>query len=209
MRVRFLRALSFVALVPALAIMTGPSTLASGIQQAPSLPPMPRVVALIVPPEIHTKIEASLATAGAMLATDYYTIEMRFGPSVRIEAVVVTDVDTKARTQGLRVQVRDDNASRVEGVSFLDVEEIPRLSHALESMADLTAKWTGRDDRRATDLSFASAGGLRVDVHQSGRVQKIFLSTGAADPITTSFDVSDIHTLKQAFDQGLALLHTK
>jgi len=111
--------------------------------------------------------------------------------------------------EGFRVQVRDDNASRVEGVSFLDVEEIPRLSHALESMADLTAKWTGRDDRRATDLSFASAGGLRVDVHQSGRVQKIFLSTGTVDPITTSFDVSDIHTLKQAFDQGLALLNTK
>jgi hypothetical protein len=166
-------------------------------------------VALIVPPDIHTKIETLLATPGAMLAADYYTIEMRFGPSVRIDAVVVTDVDTKTRARGLRVQVRDEGASHLEGVSFLDLEEISTLSHALESMADLTAKWTGRDDRRATDLSFASAGGLRVDVHQSGRVQKIFLTTGAADPVTTSFDVSDIHTLKQAFDQGLALLNTK
>jgi hypothetical protein len=208
MRVPFLRATSSAALVLALIVAAGRSTRISAQQPLPS-PAPPRIVALIVPPQIHTKIEAVLATPGAMLSTDYYTIEMRFGPSVRIDAVVVTDVDAKTRTQGLRVQVRDEGASHLEGASFLDIEEISSLSHALESMADLTAKWTGRDDRRATDLSFATLGGLRVDVHQSGRVQKIFLSTGAADPITTSFDVSDIHTLKQAFDQGLALLNSK
>ena len=201
MRAPFLRAIAFAALTLIFA--------ASQFTPASAQQPAPRIVALIVPPEIHTRIEAFLATPGAMLATDYYSIEMRFGPSVRIDAVVVTDVHTKTRVRGLRVQVRDEGASHFESVSFLDLEEIEGLSRALSSMADLTAKWTGHDDRRATDLSFASTGGLRVDVHQSGRVQRIFLSTGTADPITTSFDVSDIYTLKQAFDQGLALLNSK
>lgn len=205
MRALFLRAISSVTL----SLIFAAGLLAPVSAQQPVAQPVPRVVALIVPPEIHTKIEALLATPGAMLATDYYTIEMRFGPSARIDAVVATDVDTKARARGLRVQVRDEGTSHFEGVSFLDLEEISTLSHALDTMADLTSKWTGRDDRRATDLSFTTAGGLRVDVHQSGRVQRIFLSTGTTDPISTSFDISDIHTLKQAFDQGLTLLNGK
>jgi len=80
-------------------------------------------------------------------------------------------------------------------------------------MSDLAARWTGRDERRAGDLSFATAGGLRLTIYQtghpSGRVQRAYLSTGFTEPVTTSFELSDLVALKQAVDQALALLKGK
>jgi hypothetical protein len=172
--------------------------------------PASRGLSLVILPEIRTKIEALLATPNVPLATDYYHIDMRFGPSVRIDAVVVAEVDSQTRARGLRVQVRDgENRSHQEGTSFLDIEEVVSLSRALTPMADLAAKWTGGDDRRAMDVSFTSAGGFRLAIREFGRAQRAYLSTGLTDPVVTSIDVRDLVTLKQAFDQALAILNGK
>jgi hypothetical protein len=173
-------------------------------------PPVPRGFALAVQPEIPTNIEALLATPDVVLVTDYYRIDMRFGPSLRIDAVVVEAVDSRTRLRGLRVQVRDnENRSRQEGTSFLDINEIARLSRALTSMAQLAEKWTGQDDRQATELSFTSAGGFRLAIRQSARIPRAYLSTGLIDPVITSIEVAELVTLKQAFDQALAILNSK
>ncbi len=199
MRVLFLRVGALVAVL--LTVITSPVTRVSAQE------PPPRVVVLAPPPEIHTKIEALLATPNAVLTTDYYRIDMRFGPGVRIDAVVVTEIESQTRVRGLRVQVHADDPHG--GVSFLDLEEVANLSRALTSMSDLAAKWTGRDDRRATDLSFASASGFRVDIHEAGRLQKVVLTTGVRDPTSLSIDIQDLPGLRQAIDQALALLNSQ
>jgi hypothetical protein len=135
---------------------------------------------------------------------------MRFGPNMRIDAVIVESVDPQTRLRGLRVQVRDnENRSRQEGKSFLDLHELTKLSRALTSMADLAEKWAGQDDRQATELSFTSAGGFRLAIRQSARVPRAYLSTGLIDPVVTSIDVAELLTLKHAFDQALAILNSK
>jgi hypothetical protein len=106
----------------------------------------PRVAAPAAAPEIHTKIEAFLATPGVLLATDYYQIDMRFGPNLRIDAVVVTDLGSQARMKGLRVQVHaDQNPNQAAGASFLDLEvdiaDFPALKQAIDqAQALLNAK---------------------------------------------------------------------
>jgi hypothetical protein len=202
MRVLFHRAFTFVALLLTLA----------GIQPASAwaqLPPS-RGVSIAVLPEIRTKIEAVLATPNVLLTTDYYRIDMRFGPNLRIDAVVVETVEPRWRALGLRVSVRDDgNRNRQEGTSYLDLEEAISLSRALTPMAELAAKGIGRDDRRGMDLSFTTNGGFRLAVREFGRVQRAYLSTGLIDPISTSIDVTDLGTLKHAFDQALEILEGK
>jgi len=202
MRALIVRVFTFVALSLIAAVSDPPRAYA---QLAP-----PRGVALAVEPVIPTKIAALLATPNVVLVTDYYHIDMRFGPSMRIDAVVIEAADSQTRLRGLRVQVRDnENRSRQEGTSFLDLDEITRLSRALTSMAELAGKWTGQDDRQATELSFTSAGGFRLAIRQSARVPRAFLSTGLLDPVVTSIDVAELGTLKQAFDQALAILKSK
>jgi hypothetical protein len=170
----------------------------------------PRNLSFAVEQEIPTKIEALLATPNAVLVTDFYRIDMRFGPSVRIDAVVVEAAELKSRLRGLRVQVRDnENRSRQEGTSYLDFEEISKLSNALTAMERLAEKWVGDDDRQATELSFTSTGGFRLAIRQSARIPRAFLSTGLLDPVVTSIELSELGTLKQAFDQALAILQTK
>ena len=71
------------------------------------------------------------------------------------------------------------------------------------------AEWTGHDDRRATELSFTSAGGFRLAIRQSARLPRTYLSTGLLDPVATSIDISELGTLKVAFDEALAILHSK
>lgn len=169
----------------------------------------PRALPLAFEPIIPTKIESLLATPNLVLAADYYWIDMRFGPNLRVDALVVEDVDARTRLKGLRVQVRDpENRRRQDGTSYLDLDELTYLSKALTSMIDLAGKWN-HDDRRATELSVTTAGGFRLAIRQSARVPRAFLSTGLLDPVVTSVDLADLPTVKQAFDQALTILNSK
>jgi len=208
MRVLCLRAFSFVAL-PLILITSQHAPTAAQTGQTGQTA-LSRAAPYVPEPEIRTRIENLMAVSGRLVATDYYRIDMRSGPNVRIDAVVVTVVDSQTCLKGLRVQVRDDaNPSRHAGESFLDLDEAVHLSRALASMTALARKWTGLDDRRAAQLSFASAGGLRLSVREFGRVQRVEVSTGLTDPVAASIEFDDLLTLKHAFDQALALLNEK
>ncbi len=202
MRAVFVRLFTLVAL---------PLTLvASRPAGACAQPAVQRGLAVAIEPVIPTRIEALLATPNVVLVIDYYRIDMRFGPSMRIDAVVVAAAETQTRLRGLRVQVRDnENRSRQEGTSFLDIDELRKLSRALDSMGELAEKWTGQDDRQATELSFTSAGGFRLAIRQSARIPRAYLSTGLLDPVVTSIELAELGILKHAFDQALAILNSK
>jgi hypothetical protein len=170
----------------------------------------PGGVAIALDPPIATQVEALLAAPNTALATDYYYIDTRFGPNLRIDAVIVEAIGSSARAKGLRVQVREkENRNRQEGTSYMDLHELMTLSRALTSMADRAEKWTSYDDRRATELSFTSAGGFRLAIRQSARLPRAYLSTGLLDPVATSIDITDLGTLKVAFDEALATLQSK
>jgi hypothetical protein len=170
----------------------------------------PRGVAIVLDPPIATQLEALLAAPNTVLVTDYYYVDTRFGPNLRIDAVIVEAIGSPARIKGLRVQVRDkENRSRQEGTSYMDLDELTTLSRALTSMAELTEKWTGGDDRRATELAYTSAGGFRLAIRQSARLPRAYLSTGLLDPVVTSIDITELATLKVAFDEALAILNSK
>lgn len=202
MGARFLRVMA--AVLPLVVLASQPH--AAFAQQ----PGVPRGYAVAVEPVIATKLEALLAMPNAVLQTDYYFIDMRFGPNLRIDAVIIEAVDTQMRLKGLRVQVRDKEArGRQEGTSYMDLDELVRLTRGLRSMADIAARWTGHDDRRASELSFTSAGGFRLAIRQSLRLPRAYLSTGLLDPVVTSIELVELSTLKDAFEQALAILQSK
>jgi hypothetical protein len=193
-------------LVAALA-STGLMAQTQGTRTIPA--PGMRGVPLAVEPYTPTRIETLLATPNMLFTADYYRIDMRFGPNLRIDAVVVQGSDARVRMKGLRVQVRDpDSRSRQEGTSYIDHDELIELTRALTSMTELTQKWT-HDDRIATELTFTTSGGFRIAIRQSARVPRAYLSTGLLDPVATSLDVLELPTLKSAFDQALDILNSK
>src|SRR5688572_19341201 len=178
--------------------------------RAQSQPPATRGLAVAVESVIPTKVEALLSAPNVVLVTDYYRIDMRFGPSMRIDAVIVEETGTRTRVKGLRVQVRDnENRSRQEGTSFIDIDELTRLTRAIPAMAEVAARWTGQDDRQASELTFTSAGGFRLAIRQSARIPRAYLSTGLLDPVVTSIDVTELVTLKLAFEEALTVLQRK
>jgi hypothetical protein len=169
-----------------------------------------RSLAIAVEPVIATRIEGLLASPNTVLVADYYYIDTRFGPNLRMDAVIVGAVGSSARLKGLRVQVRDEeNRRRQEGTSYMDLEELEALSRGLTSMVELTEDWTGRDDRRASELTFTSNGGFRLAIRQSVRLPRAYLSTGLLDPVVTSIELNELGTLKLALDQALSILHSK
>jgi hypothetical protein len=201
MRALFLRELTFVALALAFVASHAPRAWA----QAPGQ----RSLAVAVEPVTPTIIESLLATPNLVLVADYYRIDMRFGPNMRLDAVIVEAIDSRTRVKGVRVQVRDpESRSRQEGTSFIDLDELTKLSRGLGVMAELAEKWT-HDDRQATELSFTTVGGFRLAIRQSARVPRAYLSTGLLDPVVTSIGVLELPTLKQGFDQALAILNSQ
>jgi hypothetical protein len=202
MRALFLCGLTFVAL-PLIVVASHPTR-----TWAQSFEPRP-VAPLAVEQLIPTRIGSLLAATNLVLVADYYRIDMRFGPSLRIDALVVESVDARTRVKGLRVRVQDtENRRRQEGTSFIDSDELPGLLRALTSMTELAGKWN-YDDRQATELAFTTTGGFRIAIRQSARIPRGYLSTGLLDPVVTSIDIVELPTLKQAFDQALAILNGK
>jgi hypothetical protein len=201
MRALFLRGFVFVTLP--LAFVAGDPSRAA----AQTAPPRPFPMAL--DPVIPTRIESLLLTTNVVLVADYYRIDTRFGPNMRIDAVVVEALDSRTRVKGLRVQVRDpETRGRQEGTSFIDFEELTKLSRALTSMEEQAAKWA-HDDRQATELTFTTAGGFRLAIRQSARIPRAYLSTGLLEPVVTSIEISELPTVKLAFEQALAILNGK
>ena len=186
-----------------------PLGLLCGAAPAPAQTRAPRTIAMPIEPITPTQIETLLTTPNLVLVADYYRIDMRFGPSLRIDALIVEAVDSRARVKGLRVQVRDpESRGRQDGTSYIDYDELVTLSRGLSAMGELAGKWN-HDDRQATELSFTTAGGFRLAIRQSARVPRAYLSTGLLDPVVTSIDILDIPALKHGFDQALAILNSK
>jgi hypothetical protein len=179
-------------------------------QRAAAQQRAPLGVAVALEPLIATEIEALLAEPNTLLVTDYYYIDLRFGPDLRIDAMIVEAIGSPGRAKGLRVQVRDpENRSRQDGTSYMDLDELTTLSRALTSMAERAGKWNGDDDRRATELSFTSAGGFRLAIRESSRQLRAYLSTGLLDPVATSVDIRELGTLKVALEEAIAILNRK
>jgi hypothetical protein len=201
MRALFYRKSTFVAL--ALTVAASHPALAQPQR------PTPRSIAVPVEPIPQTQIEYLLTEPNLVLVADYYWVDTRFGPNLRIDAMIVEAVDAKTRAKGVRVQVRDpESRSRQDGTSYIDLDELVKLSRGLATMSELAPKWTF-DERRATESSFTTNGGFRLAVRQFARVPRAFLSTGLLDPVVTSIEVADLPTLKQAFDQAIAILNGK
>ena len=201
MRALLLRGSTFAALALAF-VSSQPAPTSAQMRGARSLAPP-------FDPIITTRIESVLAAPNVVLVADYYRIDMRFGPNIRIDALVVDALDSKTRVKGLRVQVRDpENRSRQEGTSYIDLEELIALSRALPSMVQKASSWT-HDDRLATELTFTTGGGFRLAIRQSARVPRAFLSTGLLDPVVTSIDINELPTIQQAFEQALTILNSK
>jgi len=177
------------------------------LAQAQTARPVPPATPLT---EIPTRLEALLVSPSIVVVADYYPIDMRFGPGLALDAVVVTDADKQARQRGLRIQISEDGRpnGRTEA-SFMDFEDVVRLSRALQTMTDLALKYSGQDSQRATDLSFATPGGFRVAIHETGRVVRVIVSTGLLEPVGISLSVPDLLTLKQAVDSAIAILNVK
>ena len=173
--------------------------------------PLPAARTLAVPyePIPLTKIESLLTEPNVVLVTDYYYVDMRFGPNLRIDAMLVEAVDSRTRLKGLRVQVRDpESRGRQEGVSYIDIEELVQLSNGLATIMKLEPRWT-HDERRATESTFTTVGGFRLAIRQGPRGPRAYLSTGLIDPVVTWIEVADLASLKNAFDQALTMLNSK
>ena len=165
---------------------------------------------LAVVPDVSTKLEFALTTPNALIHADYHNIDFRFGPNLRIDAVIVRVGADPDAVRGLRFQVLDDRRpGNPERSSYVDIEEIDGLVAALGSMVDLVRSWTVGDDRKMTALSFTSIDGLRVEIRESVRLQRGFLFTGLIDPVVTPFELSDLTALKHAIDQAAAYLRRK
>lgn len=203
MRVVFRRSVAIVSIITLGAVLQPTGVRAQ--QRPPQVSP-----GLVVVPDVRTKLEFALTTPNALIVADFHQLEFRFGPNVRIDAVLVRIGAGQEPVRGLRLQVSDDRrAGNPERSSFLDIEEIGGLSEALVSMADLVRSWSAGDDRKMTTLSFTSVDGLRIEVRESARVQRAFLYTGIVDPVVTPFELSDLTALRQSFDQALAYLQRK
>ena len=161
-------------------------------------------------PDVRSELELALRTPNALIHADYHNIDFRFGPNLRIDAVIVRVGSRAEPIRGLRFQVPDDRRpGNPERSSYVDIGEVDALVASLDQMVHLVRGWTVGDDRKMTMLSFTTMDGMRVEIRESARMQRGFIITGVIDPVITQFDLADLPSLKNAIDQAAESLKRK
>ncbi|HEY6356596.1 MAG TPA: hypothetical protein VIX35_00045 [Vicinamibacterales bacterium] len=173
--------------------------------------PAPSVTAVApVPPP--TQLEDLLTRPNTLVTQDLYRVtdrlSLNFG--LTIDAVVAKDVMPGAnRLRGIRVEVRDQGPPDRIRTSYVDFGELAGLSQALMQMVTAASQWTGREDTRAMDARFATAGGFVLGFHQDSRDQQVYVSAGLVDPARRACNVQDLATIKTAVEDAIVLLKEK
>ena len=204
-----MRTLRSVAII-AIAVLTTTQPILLSAQVRDPQRPVQIQPGMVVVPDVRTRLEFALTTPNQLIVADFHQIDFRFGPNVRIDAVLVRVGSSPEIVRGLRLQVQDDRrAGNPERSSYVDAEEIAGLASALAGMVDLVKTWSVGSEQKMTALSFQSIDGLRIEIRESLRLQRGFIITGIVDPVTTPFELADLTSLKAAVDQAAAFLRTK
>jgi len=156
------------------------------------------------------RIQMMLAMPDALIVKDSYRMAVRTTFGMSVAALVVSGPTLESnRVKGLLIDL-GESARRGDqsGTSVHDIEEAAALSRSLATMIEIAAKG-GRDDRRATEMSFATLGGFVVDLRIDGRGPNVYVQAGRTEIIRTAIEVSDLTIVKTLIDDALALLAVK
>jgi hypothetical protein len=80
------------------------------------------------------------------------------------------------------------------------------LSQALSQMTTLAGQWTAKEDTRASEAHFATAGGFVIGFRETNRNQTGYVEAGLVDPAHRTCTVQDFSVIKSAIDDAIALL---
>jgi hypothetical protein len=156
------------------------------------------------------RIQWVMTTPDALIVKDSYRLAVRttFGMTVTALVVSTPTLDNQ-RLKGLIIDLGENTRGGDEsGTSILDIEEAESLSRSLASMVDMASKGA-RDDRHATEMSFATLGGFVVNLRIDGRGLKAYVQAGRLNVIRTSIEISELRIVKTLVDDAIALLGDK
>jgi hypothetical protein len=151
----------------------------------------------LLPIEPPTKLEALMSKRSALVffgSSKVGGVRAALGAFVTVGSREVTDVLSGERALGVAVEVRDGGGRSPVRVSYVDIEEIPALLAALDSM--------GKVQRTETTLErfearYLTQGGLLVSVFDVGQGMKAAVSTGLAGEGTTELGFGEFQQLRQ------------
>ena len=157
-------------------------------------------------PAPQTKLETFAARTGALLSTERYALSRFSGEnscSIRFQVVIMYEIGQEAqRLGGLRVEITPA-ANKEPVVSYIDLDELPTLSRAIDSMLDLNRRGTAFTNPASRELSFSSAGGLRLAMVQRDAQKEFVVShMYSGSSCVVNRDTSVIE-LKAAIDKVL------
>jgi len=157
-------------------------------------------------PAPQTKLEAFAARTGALLTTERYALSRFSGEnscSIRFQVVIMYEIGQEAhRLSGLRVEITPA-ANKEPTVSYIDLDELPTLSRSIDSMLDLNQRGTAFTNPASRELSFSSAGGLRMAMVQRDTQKEFVVShMYSGSSCVVNRDTSVIE-LKAAIDKVL------
>lgn len=173
-------------------------------------PPVTTVSQLPPPP---TDLERLLTRPNTVVSQDVYRVTtdglaQSFG--LVIDAINAGTVPASAaHLQGLRVELVDDGPGARRRISYVDVGELAELSQALAEMTALAARWTAREETRASEAHYATMGGFVVGFRETNRNQSGYVETGVVDPAHHTCTVQDFSVIKTAVDDAITLLRGK
>ncbi|HET7873219.1 MAG TPA: hypothetical protein VFL42_11950 [Terriglobales bacterium] len=147
---------------------------------------------------------------GRLLVKESYDLGRvtgRFGGSMQMTAIVISEPDSTQKMKGLRIEVTEGGGTERSNASFVDMDELESLSQGIAYMMKAANDWAGPGHQPYTELIYTSKGELEIGFYQKGKEALAFCRSGSMR--SAFIPIAEMARVKSAVDQGLALLKTK
>jgi hypothetical protein len=161
--------------------------------------------------DAKTKIEAFLTQKSRLIAKEVYILGRVTGlysSSCVISAIITYEPDNKEkRLKGLIIEVNENQSNMRPHLSFVDMEEIEKLSSSIASMVHLAE---GRDKKDSSyELIYTTRDCLDFGVYFSESEEGGFISAGGTAKLTVSMEPEQMSDVKKIVDYGYSILKMK
>jgi hypothetical protein len=159
-----------------------------------------------------TVLETFMGKKGRLLLKETYDLAHiggRFGSSMDVKALTISEPNSTQKIKGLRVEVNEGGRLERSNISFIDMDELESLSQGIAYMMKVANDWAGAGHDPYTEVIYVSKGEFEVGFYQKGKETAAFCKSGNISSATNFISVADLPRVKTAVDQGLALLKTK
>jgi hypothetical protein len=163
-------------------------------------------------PPVEAKVERFAKLEGKVIVTEYSdlgNLEANSDEMIKCEVGYLYQLSEKAKyLKVLRLTTKRQSTPSMDRSYYIDFDELPDLSNAINAMVAQATKWS-EEDRSYTDVAYHTRDGFEVGFTQIEKLQSAYYKFGGGNDEYIGMKLELLSAFRQLVDKSIAKLKSK